>query len=321
MHQTLIASSRLLAHSRFPITALALAAALWLPAHAATKAAAPLMQGGQVSITVDDVKAELARMPAAPRERMLSEPDMLRQLIGNLFLRRALAVEAGKAKMLKQADVQHKLAAMRESVLAEAYVARVSDAAAPNASAADQLAQTVYKAEPQRFEAPAQTRARHILIKGTEAESRIQAEKLLTELKAGANFDELAKAHSADPGSAAKGGDLGFFGKGQMVKPFEEAVDALQQPGDLSGVVQSNFGYHIIRLDERRPAGIQPFEEVRDALRAEVIGKAQQEARIKEANRLRTQAKGDEEALQAFIAAQKKAWPTAAPAATAATTK
>ena len=300
----------MLARSRLSLTVLALATALYLPAHAATKAATPLMQGGQVSITVDDVKAELARMPAASRERMLNESEMLQQLIGNLYLRRALAAEAEKAKMLKQADVQHKLAAMRESVLTEVYVAHISDAAAPNAINADKLAETVYKAEPQRFEVPAQTRARHILIKGTEAQSHTEAEKLLADLKAGSDFAELAKAHSADPSSAAKGGDLGFFSKGQMVKPFEDAVDALQQPGDLSGIVQSDFGYHIIRLDERRPAGTQPFEEVRDALRAEVISKAQQEARIKEVNRIRVQAKGDEEALQAFIAEQKKTLPT-----------
>lgn len=304
--------------SGLKLTALALTAAFWLPAHAATAVtAAPLMQGGQVSITVDQVKAELARMPLASRQQVLNQPDTLRQLIGNLYLRRALAVEAEKLKLPKQPDIQQKLIAARESVLAEAHIARISDAALPDIAAADKLAETVYKAEPQRFEVAAQTRARHILIKGAEAESRAQAEKLLAELKAGANFEELAKAHSADPGSAVKGGDLGFFGKGQMVKPFEEAVDALQQPSDLSGVVQSQFGYHLIRLEERKPAGIKPFEEVRESLRAEVSGKAQQEARIKEADRLRTQAKGDEEALQAFITEQKKLLPAAPVAAPA----
>ena len=104
-----------------------------------------------------------------------------------------------------------------------------------------------------------------------------------------------------------------------MVKPFEEALDALQNPGDLSSVVQSNFGYHIIRLEERQSASTKPFEEVREQLRAEVINKAQQDARMKEVERLRAQAKGDETAFEAFVAAQKQQQsatpaPAAAPA-------
>lgn len=174
----------------------------------------------------------------------------------------------------------------------------------------------MYKAEIQRFEQPAQTRARHILVRGTDAAARAKAEKLLAELKSGANFEELAQKESADPGSAAKGGDLGFFAKGRMVKPFEDAVDNLKQPGELSGIVQSDFGFHIIRLEERKPASVKPFEEVRAQLRAEVSLKAQQDARDQEIKRLNALAKGDETALQDFIAAQTKSAtaPAAAPA-------
>lgn len=277
------------------------------------------MEGAGAKVENTDVQAELQRMPASVRERLLTQPDMLRQFVGNLHLRRAFALEAERQGLLKTAEVQHKLQTVRESVLAEALAERIATAATPDTAAADKLAETIYKAEPQRFAIPAQTRSRHILIQGATPESRAKAEKLLTELKAGANFEELAKANSTDPGSAAKGGDLGFFPKGRMVKPFEEAVDALQKPGDLSGVVESSFGYHIIRLEERQPAGTKPFDEVRESLRTEVINKAQQDARMKEADRLRAQAKGDATALEIFIAEQKKllsatAAPTPAPA-------
>lgn len=272
------------------------------------------MEGAGAKVENTDVQAELQRMPANVRERLLTQPDMLRQFVGNLHLRRAFALEAERQGLLKTAEVQHKLQTVRESVLAEALAERIATAATPDTAAADKLAETIYKAEPQRFAIPAQTRARHILIQGATPESRAKAEKLLTELKAGANFEELAKANSTDPGSAAKGGDLGFFPKGRMVKPFEEAVDTLQKPGDLSGVVESSFGYHIIRLEERQPAGTKPFDEVRESLRTEVINKAQQDARMKEADRLRAQAKGDATALETFIAEQKKLLPaTAAP--------
>ncbi len=280
----------------------------------------PLMQGANTAITSADVLKNIEYMPTQVREEILSDPAKLRQLVGNLYLRRALAMQAENGGLTKDREVQFKLHTARESVLAEAQVERIATAATPDNAAADKLAQTIYKAEPERFAVPAQTRARHILIKGTEPSSLAQAEKLLAELKAGANFEELATANSADPGSAAKGGDLGFFPKGRMVKPFEDALDTLQKPGDLSGVVPSNFGYHIIRLEERQPASTQPFEEVRESLRAQVVGNAQKEARLKEVKRLQDQSKGDETALEAFIAEQKKLLP-AATAPTAAPTK
>lgn len=274
-----------------------------------------LMEGAGTKVKTRDVQAELQRMPAAVRERILTQPDTLRQLVTNMYLGRAFAQEAERQGLAQTTEVQYALQKAREGVLAEALANHIATAATPDNAATDKLAQTIYKAEPERFAVPAQTRARHILIKGTEPNSLAQAEKLLAELKAGANFEELAKAHSADPGSAAKGGDLGLFPKGHMVKPFEEALDALQKPGDLSDVVQSSFGYHIIRLEDRQPAGTKPFEEVRESLRTEVASKAQQTARMKEVDRLRAQAKGDETALEAFIAEQKKQLPaTTAPA-------
>ena len=295
-----------------------LLAALPLLGGGASAADASLMQGANVHITTADVHAELQRMAPEARAQMLDQPQALHHLIDRLYLRRAFAVQAEGTSLLKDPQIQYQLLAAREIVMAEAHANRVTTAAKPDSAAVDKLAQNIYKAESARFEIPAETRARHILIQGATAESRAKAEKLLAELKAGANFEELAKTNSADPGSAAKGGDLGFFPKGRMVKPFEEALDALQNPGDLSGVVQSNFGYHIIRLEERQPAGTKPFDEVREQLRAEVVNKAQQDARMKEVERLRAQAKGDETAFEAFIAEQKKQLPaTAAPAATA----
>lgn len=302
-----------------PLTAhVALVAALLAAPAFGQSTSEVLMQGAGAKVKTQDVQAELQRIPLTVREQLLDQPDKLRQLITNIYLSRALAQEAEAQGLAQTAEVQYALQKAREGVLAQALAERIATAATPDTAAADKLASTTYKAEPQRFAIPPQTRARHILIQGTTPEARAQAEKLLADLKAGANFEELAKANSADPGSAAKGGDLGLFPKGRMVKPFEDALDALQKPGDLSGVVQSSFGYHIIRLEERQPAGTKPFEEVREQLRAEITGKFQQEARMKEVERLRGQAKGDETAFEAFIAEQKKLLPTTAPAAVSA---
>lgn len=124
-----------------------------------------------------------------------------------------------------------------------------------------------------RFTTAEERRASHILIKAEKSATpdqkkaaKAKAEQLLAQLQKNPSlFAELAKKNSDDPGSAANGGDLDFFGKGSMVRPFEEAVWALK-PGQLSGVVESDFGFHIIQLTAVRGGQPQPFEAVRAQL-------------------------------------------------------
>ncbi len=114
--------------------------------------------------------------------------------------------------------------------------------------------------------------ARHILKRaGADADAEVKTktrqaiEKIAERLASGADFEQIAREESEDPGSATQGGDLGSFGRGRMVQPFEEAAFALQ-PGQISGVVESDFGYHIIRVYERKPGGSAPLEEVREKI-------------------------------------------------------
>jgi peptidyl-prolyl cis-trans isomerase C len=106
--------------------------------------------------------------------------------------------------------------------------------------------------------------AAHILVDTAEA-----AEKLKTDLAGGADFAELAKANSTDTGSGANGGDLGWFGLGMMVKPFEDAVVAARV-GEVAGPVQSEFGFHLILVKETRVAEKPTLDQLRDELAAEV---------------------------------------------------
>ena len=123
-----------------------------------------------------------------------------------------------------------------------------------------------YEQNKARYGTDEQRRASHILItaEGSDkAAARTKAEQLLGQVKARpGDFEKLARENSKDPGSAAQGGDLGFFGKGMMVKPFEEAVFKLK-PGEVSEIVESDFGFHIIKLTEVRPAEVKPLEQVR----------------------------------------------------------
>ena len=129
-----------------------------------------------------------------------------------------------------------------------------------------------YLANPAAFEMPEQVRARHILVEVGETDDaqarqakRLKAEGLLAQLKSGTSFEDLARAASDCP-SAPQGGDLGFFQRGQMVPAFEEAAFSLK-PGELSGVVETPFGYHLIRVEERREAGKVPEAEAAPQIR------------------------------------------------------
>jgi len=135
----------------------------------------------------------------------------------------------------------------------------------------EQEVRAFYDNNPETFTMPEQVRASHILImvdqKAAEAEkqkARAKADDLLKQVKAGADFAKLAQEHSGCP-SSKQGGDLGFFGKGQMVKPFEDAAWSMK-PGEVSGVVETQFGYHIIKLTEKRAQDKMPF----DALKARI---------------------------------------------------
>jgi len=134
-----------------------------------------------------------------------------------------------------------------------------------------------YTENEKRYTAPEERRASHILIKAEKGmpqadldKAKARAERLLAEVRQNpSSFAELARKNSEDPGSAEKGGDLDFFGRGAMVKPFEDAAFALK-PGEISGLVQSDFGYHIIHVTGARGGDKRSFDSVRAEIENEV---------------------------------------------------
>ncbi len=135
--------------------------------------------------------------------------------------------------------------------------------------AADADVRKFYDENKARFHEEASVRASHILIRvdekadaPTKAKAKAQADDLAKQLKKGADFAELARKHSQDPGSAPNGGDLGFFGKGQMVPAFSDAAFAAK-PGQVTPVVETPFGYHLIKVAETKPERDVSFDEVK----------------------------------------------------------
>src|SRR5579864_6224597 len=115
------------------------------------------------------------------------------------------------------------------------------------------------------FSTPAQVRARHILVK-----TKPEANSIEAQLRSGANFAVLAQKYSVDPGTKDKGGDLGFFGQTQMVAPFASTAFSLN-PGQISAPVQTQFGWHIIQVEEKRPAHTDSLAEATPKVRDDLM--------------------------------------------------
>jgi peptidyl-prolyl cis-trans isomerase C len=144
-------------------------------------------------------------------------------------------------------------------------------------------ARAYYDSHPEAFVTPEQVRARHILIRSdaeggedAEGKARKAIEEIREEALAGGDFGELAKEHSQCP-SSEQGGDLGYFTRGKMTKDFEDTAFALE-PGELSGIVDTEFGHHLIKVEDRKPEGTIPFEDVEERLRAYLGQEAVKEA-------------------------------------------
>jgi len=157
------------------------------------------------------------------------------------------------------------------------YVVLSGDALAASQTVTPEELKSYYDSNVQRFRTEEQRRASHILITvakdAKEADRKAakdKAEKLLEDVrKHPETFADVAKKNSQDPGSAAQGGDLGFMGRGALVKPFEDAMYALKD-GQISDLVETDYGYHIIKLTGIKPAATQPLEAVRPELEAEL---------------------------------------------------
>lgn len=145
----------------------------------------------------------------------------------------------------------------------------------PTISVTDEEAKAYFDEHPEEFKVPERVNASHILIKVAPDASDAAKEEALNEIKNikskldnGEDFAELAKENSDCP-SSAKGGELGFFARGQMVKPFEDAAFALE-PGEISDVVETRFGYHVIKLQEKETANTLAYEDIKEKLTAKL---------------------------------------------------
>lgn len=206
---------------------------------------------GDLAFAAEDMAQDLAQMP--PEER-------------RAFLVRILIDMKVMSKAARDAGMdQTEIFAQRKEYLEERALRRAYFAEAIAASVTEEAVRAEYDAYVEAFQPVDEVRASHILV-----ETEQEANDLKAQIDGGADFATLAREHSIDPG-AANGGDLGFFGKGMMVQPFEEAAFGLAEAGDVSAPVQSQFGWHIIKLTEKRQSAPPAFEQVAPQIQNQLL--------------------------------------------------
>jgi peptidyl-prolyl cis-trans isomerase C len=210
------------------------------------------------AIHLSDLSDAAKTLP--PQMQAMPPQVLYPMLIDQLVDRQALADEARKVGLDKDPVVQKQMAAASDRALQGALITKE---VGPKVS--EEAVRARYDQEIAGKPGEEQVRARHILVP-TEPE----ANDIIAQLKKGADFAALAKQHSKDPG-AAQGGDLGFFKKGDMVPEFADAAFALQ-PGQFSQTpVHTQFGWHVIKLEERKRAEAPGYEQAHDELRQKMI--------------------------------------------------
>jgi peptidyl-prolyl cis-trans isomerase C len=198
-------------------------------------------------------------------------------------------------KMLAAAGLSEKQ--LRGDVLRNLKIEALLEKKLPKTEAvSEQEVEAFYRDNPEEFKAPERVRASHILItfkpeddQKERARKRATLEGLKGKIGKGADFAKLA-AENSDCPSKSQGGDLGFFGRGQMVKPFEDAAFAMKV-NQVSDIVESEFGYHLIKVTGREEAGVVPLKDVRDKLASFLTRQKKQKAVGEHLQKLRSNAK------------------------------
>jgi len=220
--------------------------------------------GNRLSTT--RVVKEMERLPA-PSRAYLQAPDRKRQFVENMILNELLFAEGQKLGYDKDEDIDRQVNDLRRRLVVQRVVREFQKP--PEIT--DEQAKAYYDENPNLY-STTQIRASHILVKDEAA-----AREIREQVKADPNkFADIAKEKSTDKTSGAKGGDLGMFGQGRMVPEFERAAFALK-PGEVSEVVKTQYGYHVIIVAERKEGERRPFDQVKEQIKATLRNKAIQE--------------------------------------------
>lgn len=219
-------------------------------------------------ITLEEFNRELDKIPTNMKMLVASESGK-KNYLERFIVKKLLLKEAGKEKIEKQKDFEERLSDLREQLIIESLLKK--KIAVESAQTNEDLKQ-YYEKNKERFKREREINTRHILLKTEE-----EAKQVLTRLANGENFVELARQYSIDPNAKSTGGEIGFHPKGSLLPEYEAEAFKLNKIGQVSGIVKTQFGYHIIRLEGVRPPSYVPFDEVKDFIRQQISQEKQKE--------------------------------------------
>jgi len=264
----------------------ALLAAVTAAAQSAPADDPVLVDRNGVTVTRKDFEAELMKMPADIRGGFVNDKTRIGKMVQRLIVQKALARDAEAAKLGQAPGAMRRIELERERVLAQLYIEDVEQRAErdfdANIARHEARAREIYIADRRKYEIPEQVSASHILFdikKHSKDEAQRLANDAYARLTRGADFEALAKELSEDPSAKVNNGQLGWFERKTMDPAFAQAAFGMARPGEISPPVLSTFGWHIIRFQGRRPQRVQPFEEVKDSIVAELRKKYVNEQR------------------------------------------
>lgn len=221
-----------------------------------------------VQVTLADVRQALAPLTEKQQKELLAGPAAARDLVERLYRDQVLLADAREAGIPELAAVQSQIAQAERDLILNAWRERfIAELAPPDF---DALAEEVYLTDPDAYQAPERYRVAHILLRADPSvpcnERRNEIEGLQQKLREGADFAALAREHSEDRGSAERGGELeGWVAADELERPFAVALSKLGNE-ELSGIVETRYGYHVIKRLDYRPPEAMGFEEVRDGI-------------------------------------------------------
>lgn len=233
-----------------------------------------LIQVGELSITRQMLMDEINSNPEKRKDFLLSNPKQLNEYIDIFYREKLLEQLALQQKVDQTTEFQSLLKAVKRRLLVNQFVEnKKKSIPVPDLS---KSSKEFYRVNKSKFKIGEQIEARHILLKSsTDDKNKEAVRQRITEIlqkikKDPTQFEVLAKKHSEDPSSAKKGGRLGKFSKGRMVAEFDREAFNLSEPGQVTDVFSTKFGFHIIQLIKKHPAKTASFDQVKDQIQAKL---------------------------------------------------
>jgi len=269
-----------------------------------------LVENSTVTIRRSDFQRELERLPPDIRPGFSNSEKRINDLLRRMLIERTLAAQARTEKLEARPEFAERFAMEQDRLYTQLKVAEIEAAAAADFDARraqwEARAREIYVVDRAKYSTPEQVSASHILF-DTKTRTSDEARKLAGEARAkaasGADFNVMAREISEDRSAKTNSGQLGWFTFGEMDPAFAKAAFALAKTGEFSQPVQSSFGWHVIRLDGRRPAVQKPYEEVRESILAELKQKYVGDQREAAMAKLRTDPtiRANREAIDALV--------------------